>query len=872
MKTCSRYTGIANFQAMSRKKQNKHHNKRDQRQQNDTSTQNKASTREQELQAYRARKKQKQKGQSTNLLSIPAAILVLMYIFITTFTPNMMALDTNATKFLSLSLVNLLAFIYFLTDKETRQNPGYFGTFFTTKAGLAYGGLLVITLITFVQSINILESILYFSKFFSVFSATFLLSMLITRDLRFIRIIAIVVTGILLFDSISVFYYIGEFIRGDIGGISDIKSVYSNKNILASALFVKIPFALWLYIFEKAWLKRLGWIGMMMGITATFFMAARAFYVGLIIVTVLFIAYSAINYYREKDRHHLKVMGGYVAALVLALTIFSLTQSYLYPQRGGRAAAGIGEQIASINVEDGSTRIRLSAWQWSLNMIQEQPLLGVGPGNWKLRVLEYENQTKPNFIYSYKAHNDFLEIPAEKGLISGLLYIGIFFFVGWAFLKAYFHRRQSEILYRYLFLATSGLIFYSFDAMFNFPHDRPEMVILYALYLAIGISGSYYMNRASGADTTSPSDENETGNRASRSEAILAGADVSTGTKDLPPVKPWMVSTAAVAGLCLMAAASWVLYQNYQSSKVQRVVYQEIMRGNLTEPADRFLTDFPPIPNISAWGESIQTLKARYLIQEKRFEEALEEIRYDTTNPFDSRREYFMAICFQEMDMPDSALYYTQLAYQAKPMYFRNVHLMTNLLEQMDREDEVLEIMEDYLERDRRTANAWIITTNIYNRRGDTDRAYELIDQALQIMPRDSLVQRQHRFLTFRKFVEPHRHLYNEALPYYQNGDYQRALPLLNEYLEKVPFEENVWRMRAIAHYHLTQYQDCIDNIERIFEEGESEDASLLNLRGASYRGLGDLDAACRDFEASMQAGNESGSTNYNRFCANRQQ
>ncbi len=825
------------------------------------------------MQAYRARKKQRQRGNSTNLLSIPAAILVLMYIFITTFTPNMMALDTNATKFFSLSLVNLLAFIYFLTDRETRLHPGYFGTFFSTKAGLAYGALLVVTLVSFVQSINILESILHFTKVFSVFSAAFLLSMLITRDLRFIRMIAIVVTGILLFDSIAVFYYIGEFIRGEIGGITDIKSVYSNKNILASALFVKIPFALWLFVYEKGWLKRMGWIGMLLGITATFFMAARAFYVGLIFITAIFIAYSVINYYREKERQHLNVLGGYVVALVLALTLFSLTQSYLYPQRGGgRHTAGVGQQISSINVDDGSTRIRLNAWKWSLNMIQEHPLLGVGPGNWKLRVLEYENQTKPNFIYSYKAHNDFLEISAERGILSGLLYIGIYVLIGWAFLVAYFHRKRSEVLYKHLFLATSGLVFFSFDAMFNFPHDRPEMMILFALYVSIGISGSYYLNRVKATDTTSPSDEENQGSTASRSEAILAGAHVSTGTQDLPGVKPWMVKASALVVVVLMAGSSWVLYQNYESSKLQRVVYQEIMRGALTEPADRFTAGFPPIPNVSAWGESIQTLKARYLIQEKRYEEALEEIRYDTSNPFDSRREYFMAICFQELNKPDSALHYSQLSYQVKPMYFRNIHMMTNLLEGKGREDEVLEVMEKYLERDKRNANAWIITTNVYNRKGEVDKAYELIDEALGVMPRDSLVQRQHRFLTYRKFVEPHRHIYNAALQFYQSGNFARALPLLDEYLEKVPFEENVWRMRAITHYQLRQYQKCIDNLERIFEEGESEDASMLNLRGACYQSLGDMESACKDFEASMQAGNESGITNFNRFCANRQQ
>lgn len=814
----------------------------------------------------------KSRNRPTNPISIPATILLLVYIFIPTFTPNLMTLDTNTSKFLSLAIINLLAFLYLFTNKEIRQHPGYLRAFFHTGTGLAYAGFLITSLLSFTQAINLTESVLQFAKLFSVFSAAWFITVMVIRDLRLIRIAAIVVTGILVFDSLSVFYYIREFILRNIGSIGDIKSVYSNKNILASALFAKIPFALWLFVYEKGWLRRLGWFAMFVGITATFFMAARAFYVGLIVVTIILTAYSAINYWREREKQHLYTYGGYLTALLLGFALFSITQANLYPRSSGRHTAAIADQIASISVDDGSTRIRLNAWQWSLSMIKERPLMGVGAGNWKVNVLELENQTKPNFIYTYKAHNDFLEMPAEQGILGGLLYIGIYVLTALAFLKAYFHRRRTQVLYKYLFLATSGLVFFFFDAAFNFPHDRPEMMVLFYLYVSFGVAASYYLNRVSSKSAAGASaEESAPGDTATgRTEAILEGAAASTGTQDLPTMNKNSFVAIGISLFAVLAISIWIMYQYFESSKLQRVAYQEIISGSLSEPADRFLHGFPSIPNIAAWGESIHTLTARYLIHEKRFEEALEVLRNDRATPFDSRREYFMAMSFQELGQPDSALYYSRLSHQFKPNYFRNLHLMINLLEQKDQSEEALDKIMTFLEveSNRDNNNAWIIATNALNRKGEIEKAYEKIELALRYLPRDSLIQRQHNFLRFRNFIEPHRHLYNAALPHYQRGDYARALPYLIEYLDNIPFEEQGWRMRAIAYYHTRDDQNCIDSINHIFEETGEEDASLLNLRGAALQRQGKMEEACRDFEASMNMGNESGNTNYHRFCA----
>jgi putative inorganic carbon (HCO3(-)) transporter len=197
-----------------------------------------------------------------NPVSILMGLVILAYMLIPTFTPNLMAFDTNTPKFLAMAIVNLLAFILLLTNKQIREKPGSLGFFFKTNVGLVYLGFLAATLLSFFNAINVVESFLQLTKVFTVFSAVYILSVILMHDLRYLKWIVILVTGLLIFDSMSVFYYINEFIQGRISQITDIKSIYSNKNILASAIYVKLPCALWLLIYGNRWLKGLGWFGL----------------------------------------------------------------------------------------------------------------------------------------------------------------------------------------------------------------------------------------------------------------------------------------------------------------------------------------------------------------------------------------------------------------------------------------------------------------------------------------------------------------------------------------------------------------------------------------------------------------------------------
>ncbi len=781
------------------------------------------------------------------LSQIPYGIIILAYIFVVTFTPNWMALDTNASKFMTLSLLNLLAFVYLLTRRDIKNEPGVLMRFFDTRAGLAYGAFLVIALLSFTQATNILESVVMFTKIFSVFSAVFILSVILMRDVRYVKFIVLVCVGLLLFDSISVFYYINQFINGEIDRINLIKSVYSNKNILASAIFVKIPFALYLWMFYNGWLKRIGLVAMAMGMLATFFMLTRGFYVGLIVITLVMLVYSLYNYFLERTSTHIRLLAGYLGALVFALLMYTVVQSNLYPARD-RERGGVGTQLGTIG-RDSSSSQRIDSWIWSLKIIKDKPL-GVGVGNWKINILEYENQQNTGYIYLYKAHNDFIEMMTETGIIGGLIYIAIFVFVFWSLLRAYLNRQQRTQRYRHLFLSGFGLMFYGFDAFFNFPIDRPEIQMLFALFLSIGI-----------VTTLKPAEQ--TGEE---KETATAGELESDQQKK--SMRPLLAKALSAVFIVLMLGSSYVLYTNFQSSKLQRVIYQDIMRGRLDHDADMFLAGFPFIPNVSIWGESINAMIARYLLNENRHREVIDLLGDDGhINPYDGRREFFMATAYNNLGIKDSALVYSLKTYEIKPHYFRNIHLLTSLLLEQGRTDEVGPYLDRFLAHDQSDKQAYLYATGHYIRQGELEKAWQHIDTAYQLMPNDSLIQQQYRYVEHQLFISPHQDTYRRAVRHYNNNRFAEALPHLNEYIDNTPFDPNVYRMRAFANYHLENHRQTIEDIDDLFDRGHQE-PGLINLRGVCYQALGEQERACEDFREAMEAGNASGEQNYRNFCS----
>jgi O-antigen ligase len=181
--------------------------------------------------------------------------------------------------------------------------------------------------------------------------------------------------------------------------------------------------------------------------------------------------------------------GGYLGLLVAA--IFAVL--FLWPrasQKNKIAVALFGiflvasffisnpvsNRFSSIfNFQEGSNKERISIWQYAGQVVLAHPLLGVGIGNYPLVVEPQADYRDP--IY---AHNTYLDIMAETGILNGIIWIGIL--VGAIF--SFIRKSRKDIF----FLAGAlSLIVFSSHSLVETAIYSPVVLTLLLLILAFNL-------------------------------------------------------------------------------------------------------------------------------------------------------------------------------------------------------------------------------------------------------------------------------------------------------------------------------------------------------------------------------------------------
>lgn len=346
-------------------------------------------------------------------------------------------------------------------------------------------------------------------------------------------------------------------------------------------------------------------------------MSSRAFYLGLPALVGFYFVFIGVRYYQTKNKVEIKKIIPVFVSCILAFFIFNFVQDYLYPKSDNLYNNDFSGRLATISVSEGGG-YRLKSWSQTSNLIKENPLLGVGLGNWKIAVLEYENPTKSDFIYHLKTHNDFLEVTSEVGVLGFLCFLALFLFTFYNLVNSLFIQKSTKQL-DLLFLSSFGLLAYSFDAFFNFPQDRPEIQALFVIYLGLSIGISPQSLTKDKFKLFSPALKSDLPNTSNYSKLILISLFV------------------------ISLISSYVLYLNFKSLQIQRILNEEQVTGKTLVDSEFLLANFPKIPNLSSSSDPINGLIGKKLNDEKKYEEALNILKNSNPNPFDSRREIYLA-------------------------------------------------------------------------------------------------------------------------------------------------------------------------------------------------------------------------------------
>ena len=198
-------------------------------------------------------------------------------------------------------------------------------------------------------------------------------------------------------------------------------SVLGHRSFAAEYLLPAIPFFLVSKDFLTKENKYLLSFAVVVNVSFLLFTRSRA---GLIILMISVLLYFLFILFKKKNGKKLKTLIPIIAIIVCSFLIS------LIPVRVGERPDLTSTAETFFDEDFKSNMLRLNFWDASFQMIKEDPITGKGLFKWggyypKYHG-EYFNDKNLYYIHNIHAHNDFLEVFAESGFASALIFALIY--------------------------------------------------------------------------------------------------------------------------------------------------------------------------------------------------------------------------------------------------------------------------------------------------------------------------------------------------------------------------------------------------------------------------------------------------------------
>ncbi|MBN2418121.1 MAG: O-antigen ligase family protein [Deltaproteobacteria bacterium] len=375
----------------------------------------------------------------------------------------------------------LVSLILFKGQKEKT------GSFFTRGVFYALGCFLLINAFSLTRAINLGEGIYEWLKIFLASAFFYASSVILGRNDKGIIYLtrSVIICGMLL-ALIGILQYLGNsFIS--IPGYYIIYATMANTNLLASGLFLTLPFLLFgIFKLSSLW-KITSWISLVIVISAIAMCGTRTVCVAIIIsgsaVLPLFIY---IHRKKTVDKKYY-ILGLSVLIIILICPVIVISAlRFSFNETSGCAVFSTA-----------SFQERKVLWSKTWDMIRERPFLGVGPGQWKIVLPSYgkvekniESEEGKFEVLFQRPHNDYLWVLSETGLAGLFFYLAFFMFVISYSLKTVFkHNNSDKKMLSVLMLF--GILGYMVIGFFSFPKERPFHLI-FLMLIASCIVSTYH--------------------------------------------------------------------------------------------------------------------------------------------------------------------------------------------------------------------------------------------------------------------------------------------------------------------------------------------------------------------------------------------
>ena len=761
----------------------------------------------------------------------PFAIILLIAYLCIGFIPNLQAVDKIAPQWLSMNVLNVIAltFIFYQRSfylKSIHQK-------FRSTITLLYGGFILWAAFSYFYALNPTEVIVNISRQFGVFIMYLSMGILIYPLKNKPKYFSWIITAILTIEMYAVINEAMQMLAAN-GRISAgaLKGVTANRNITAFSLAIKIPFVYYLiYHVEKGVFKLFLSILLFGVFSGLLMIQSRASFLATGFSVLSFIVLNAILYLTSEKKIKNKLFIN-IACVLIPLIVSIFINQFALKDKGGDAIARAAS-IGAVTTDDSITaRIRYYNDVWT--HLSSNPIFGVGLGNWKLKSIEYDRLDIKGYVVPYHAHSDFIQLGAELGLIGALFYLGVFL-MSIVFSFKFFRSDKEDLSQKiFVFMLLIALGIYSVDASLNFPIARPQVLVDWALIVAL-ISFYYY------------------------------------DKQEIKSVKKVYSNGIILFSIFCLVPSLYISNSVYKSLKGQMYLLQDFNSNQYNVPINLVDTVVPDIPNITVTTIPIQSVKARYFLNAKKYDRALALAEEGTkANPYLFYSELLKSQIYQAQGKLDSAKVYARKAFFGLPNNALHASTYINLINQT-KDGEALEEAFELLTA-KNDFNNWknylIVANSLFPPQDSILIARG--QEAIEVFPNNAEIKGLARLIELGQLRINQAGIYsNEGLQYFNSGDYQNAAIQFTLALESNPYEYSYYENAATSNYLIGNFDEAIEQIDHVIDNLNPNNGKCEYIKAIIYIRMGDPIGACPFIDIAVEKGYSQAEDTYNQYCAN---
>jgi putative inorganic carbon (HCO3(-)) transporter len=267
----------------------------------------------------------------------------------------------------------------------------------------------------------------------------------------------------------------------------------ANRNLFGSAQAFVLPFSLYvLYKGSRTWKYISGAaiaiiiISLLLSQTRSAWLASAA---AVIVSLLLVLIFSPVN----RKQWIIGTLTGSALVALLTLLLLAGNDEELQQSIGARTKSLVMQSDDTTQVAENVDE-RIKIWKKTIKLIEDKPIAGAGPGNWKLIIPSYGTEGLAWAGGHYapdRVHNIYLMVAAETGIPGALFYFGMWLLIAVAAFRVIIKPRSEEQRIMVI-LMLAGLAAVACDGMFSFPTERIE----HSLYMLLmgGIILGCYLN------------------------------------------------------------------------------------------------------------------------------------------------------------------------------------------------------------------------------------------------------------------------------------------------------------------------------------------------------------------------------------------